>query len=46
MASPIDEYTRVAVACCRGRRHEAAIALWSARLAERLWHKGRTGAQA
>jgi hypothetical protein len=46
MASPIDEYTRAAVARRRGRRHEAAIVLWSARLAERVWHKGRTGAQA
>jgi hypothetical protein len=41
-----DECTRAAVTRRCGRRHEAAIVLWRAKRTERVWHKGRTGAQA
>jgi len=46
MAIFIDGYMRAAVTRRRGRRHEAAIVLWKARLAERVWHQGCTGAEA
>jgi hypothetical protein len=46
MVKCIDGCTRAAVTRRRGRRHEAAIVLWRPKLAERVWHKGCTGAQA